>query len=71
MDKCENCEGEIQYPANRYVLHIGWEDVGKETGIPFEDDLHFYVCSVKCGLELIEKSKISVDRAAELSIKQG
>lgn len=68
--KCENCEAEILPHLNEFILNVSWEDEGRETGIPFGDDLYFSVCSVKCGVELIGKMKLDIDKAAELSIKR-
>ena len=68
--KCENCHKEVQYLVDRYTLHIGWKDVGEITGVPFDEDLYFVVCGIKCGLELINKMRIEIENVAEFSIKK-
>jgi len=51
--KCEFCGKTME--QEQYIVRITWEDVGRETGLPLEEDLYFGVCSIKCGIELLRR----------------
>lgn len=70
--KCESrsCGKEVAGMMDTHHVLIEYEGVNTATGTPAMDDLQFIVCSVECGLRLIQEQGLDMKAATRLVIKK-